>query len=151
MHTILKVPQRDGDHKATSGSFLVSLSVCHYKREFAQLVDSLQDDDSIDMKEVLNSEEIYIRALSNKEDFLYSEVDLLVGEEEEMVDREDDEEEEDNSNPDMSDYPEELDLRNLELHTRLCIKEAPVVHVALFLVLKLLRPELRPGGGDSLH
>ena len=92
----------------------VSVSSCYQNKGFANLVASLQDDDSIDMEDVLNSEEIYIKALSHKEDVLYSEIELLVGaEEEEMADEEEEEDEENNSEPDMSDYPEELDLRDL--------------------------------------
>ena len=89
----------------------VSLSSCYQNKGFANLIASLQDDDSIDMKDVINSEEIYIKALSHKEDVLYSEIELLVGTEEEMADEEEEEDEENNSEPDMSNYPEELDLR----------------------------------------
>ena len=79
-------------------------------RGFVSLVVSLQDDTSVDMEEVMDSEELYLAG--HKEDVLYSEVELLTGEEEELPDElEEGDGAEDNSEPDISDLPEELDLR----------------------------------------
>ena len=89
-------------------------------RGFNKLVESLRDDDSIDMEEVLNSEDVYLNGLkSHKDDVLYSEVELLVEEEDDMSEEfdsnDDDMEDGDDSdvNPISSDFPEELDLRDL--------------------------------------
>ena len=82
----------------------VSLSsgYLYQNKGFANLIASLQDDDSIEMEDVLNSEEIYIKALSHKEDVIYSEIELLVGAEvEETADEEEEEDEENNSEPEL--------------------------------------------------
>ena len=97
-------------------SFVV-LTTCNPEtsRGFAKLLDSLRYDDSIDMDEVRNSEDVYLKGLSHKDDILYSEVELLVEEEDLSGEPTDDDEmeDDDDSDIDQEDYPEELDLRDL--------------------------------------
>ena len=88
-------------------------------RGFANLVSSLTEDYKDDMEEILNSEQIYLDALAREEEPAYSDVELLVGEEEDLeedpVDQ-DQEDEEESEEPDISALPEELDNRKRDVN-----------------------------------
>lgn len=94
---------------------VISANPSSLNRGFYSLVSSLTDDYMDDMEEILGSEQVYLDALEREEEVSYSEVELLIGEEEELEDEpinEDGEEEEsDSGDPDISTLPEELDNR----------------------------------------
>ena len=92
-------------------------------RGFTLLVESLKGDDSIDMDELLTHEDDYLNEQSHKDEIIYSELELLGGDEEIAEDEQssevDDEDEGDDDvddrgeprYPDISGYPNELDWR----------------------------------------
>ena len=72
---------------------LVLLTSCNpgTTRGFANLVDSLKDDDSVDMEELLGMEDVYNSVVASHEgDAVYSEIELLLATEDEEVEDEED-------------------------------------------------------------
>ena len=79
---------------------------------FLKLVDSVKNEDDIDIDELMTLEEKYEDALKlHKDDVLYTDIELLTADEELSDEATDEDAIDDDSDEEMSDLPEELDWR----------------------------------------